>query len=84
VKRTKRTFLELETLEDRWVPANVTFVSGFLIIGPSSGEPALNLTVTQSATTANTFTVKDGTSTLGTFIFPSRNYLGLMLTHRPV
>jgi hypothetical protein len=65
VKRNKRTFLELETLEDRWVPANVTFVSGFLIIGPSSGEAAMKLTVTQTA--ANSFKVVDGAATLGTF-----------------
>jgi hypothetical protein len=65
VKRNKRTFLELERLEDRWVPANVQFVSGFLIIGPSSGETAMKLTVKQSS--ANHFTVTDGASTLGTF-----------------
>jgi hypothetical protein len=65
VKRNNRTFLELETLENRWLPASVTFVSGYLIIQPSSGEAALNLTVTQSS--PNHFTVKDGASTLGTF-----------------
>jgi hypothetical protein len=65
VKRNKRTFLNLEALEDRWVPATVQFTSGYLFISPSSGESALSLTVTQ--TTPNAFSVQDKTSTLGTF-----------------
>jgi hypothetical protein len=55
----------VEQLEERWVPATVQFVSGSLFIRPSTGEAALKLTVTQPA--ANTFTVKDGASSLGTY-----------------
>jgi hypothetical protein len=65
MKRNKRTFLELEKLEDRWVPANVQFVSGYLIISPSPGEAALKLTLKQTA--ANTFSVTDQGKSLGTF-----------------
>jgi len=65
MKTRKRAFLSVEFLEDRWVPANVSFNSGYLIIGPSSGETAMNLTVLQSS--ANKFTVTDNLSTLGTY-----------------
>jgi hypothetical protein len=64
--QSKRRFTpSVEPLENRWVPANVQFVSGFLLISPSSGEAALNLRLTQTA--PNNFSVKDGASTLGTF-----------------
>jgi hypothetical protein len=65
MKPKKRTLPSLELLEGRWLPANVTFVSGYLFIGPSSGETAMKLTAKQSS--ANHFTVTDGASTLGTF-----------------
>jgi S-layer protein len=65
MSKRRRAHLRVEILEDRWVPANVRLASGYLLISPSAGESALNLTVQQTA--ANTFTVKDGASTLGTY-----------------
>jgi hypothetical protein len=67
MKQKRRAHLAVEQLEQRWVPANVKFVSGYLLISPSAGEAALNLTVVQSATTANTFTVTDQGKTLGSY-----------------
>src|SRR5689334_18869983 len=65
MKSKRRARLAVEQLEQRWVPASVRFISGGLYISPSTGEPALNLTVTQTA--PNTFSVKDGASSLGTY-----------------
>jgi hypothetical protein len=65
MRTRRRARLQVERLESRWVPATVQFVSGFLFIRPSTGEAALNLAVTQTA--PNTFSVKDGASTLGTY-----------------
>jgi hypothetical protein len=61
----RRTRLYVEPLEDRWVPATVRLSGGYLLISPSTGEAALTLTAKQTA--ANTFSVKDGASSLGTF-----------------
>jgi hypothetical protein len=57
----------LQTLRrpDTCHPASVRLTNGYLIIGPSTGEAALQLTATQPA--ANTFTVKDGASSLGSY-----------------
>jgi hypothetical protein len=65
-REKRRALLALEQLENRWVPASVTFFNGNLVIGPSSGELAMNLTVTQTGV-ANTFSVTDNGKTLGTY-----------------
>jgi hypothetical protein len=65
MRKHRRTRLCVEPLEDRLVPATVRFVSGTLFITPSTGEAALTLTAKQTA--ANTFSVKDGATTLGPF-----------------
>ena len=48
---------KLEVLEDRWVPATISYYNGLLSI---TGQTNL-LAITQTAT-PNTFTVKDGTT----------------------
>ncbi len=65
--KQRRSWLRVEQLESRLVPASVHFVAGTLSIGLSPGEPALNLLVMQTA--ANTFQVTDngGASNVGTF-----------------
>jgi hypothetical protein len=60
-----RANLGLELLEDRLVPANVTFVNGTLLISASQGELALALTVQQTA--VNTFQVTDHATLMATF-----------------
>jgi hypothetical protein len=65
MKQKRRVRIAVEQLEQRWVPATVRFVSGYLLISPSSGESAMNLTVKQA--TVNSFTVTDGASGLGTY-----------------
>src|SRR5437899_1813528 len=60
-----RARLNLEHLEDRWVPASVLLINGTLLISPSPGEAALTLTVRQTA--ANAFTVTDQGTLLGPF-----------------
>jgi len=67
MKRKRRTFLGIEQLEDRSVPATISFTNGNLFISnPTPGGTGLtNLTVTQSA--ANTFDVSDNGKVIGTF-----------------
>ncbi len=54
----------LEVLEDRFVPATLHFVNGILSI--TGTVPAGTLTITQNATTANSFAVQEtGSSSFG-------------------
>ncbi len=57
MKRGPRTFLSLECLEDRWVPATVRLINSYLLV--SSQTAALTLTQTAH----NQFSVQDGTTT---------------------
>src|SRR5262249_50629726 len=59
--------LTLEQLENRLVPASVSFYSGNLVITPSAGELSMNLALTQTAGTANKFSVTDHGSSVGTY-----------------
>src|SRR5690242_1956483 len=66
MRQKNRVPLYLEALEDRWVPATVRFINGTLFISnPLVTGGSASLTVTQTAN--NTFQVKDGATTLGTY-----------------
>jgi hypothetical protein len=66
MKQKNRVPLCLEMLEDRWVPATVRFINGNLFVSnPAITAGKSTLTLTQS--TPNSWTVKDGGSSLGTY-----------------
>jgi hypothetical protein len=68
MKKRRRPVLFFDQLEDRCVPATVHLVGGQLLISnPVVTSGASSLTITQSATTSNTFTVKDGSTNAGTY-----------------
>ncbi len=64
----RRVFLAVEQLEDRWVPARIAYANGVLAITNLTSVTPAALTIQQSATTPNTFSVTDGTGT-STFTF---------------
>jgi len=68
----RRAFLALEELESRWVPATIHFGNGTLsitnLVSTGAPGPTTTLTILQSAATANTFSVFDGTGA-STFTF---------------
>jgi hypothetical protein len=66
LREKRRGLLALEQLENRLVPASVTYFNGNLVITPSAGELAMNLTVKQTGV-SNTFSVTDNGKNLGTY-----------------
>jgi hypothetical protein len=68
MKKPRRRFLFLERLEDRCVPATTRLLgSQLLISSPAVTAGATSVTITQSATALNTFTVTDGGKSNGTY-----------------
>jgi hypothetical protein len=78
MKKRRGVLLSLEALEARWVPATVRLLGSLLDARNAAiTAGATSVTITQSATTPNTFTVKDGLTPLGTYTGVSAiNYTG--------
>jgi hypothetical protein len=78
--RNRPVRLRLEALEDRWCPSlTVQNVSGYLIISgtPVGTNAAGGLLIQGTAAHTNNFTIKDGSSFLGTYQVTGNLYLNL-------
>ena len=81
MKPKKRAPLALEHLEDRWAPATVQFFNGTLFVSNPTVPATTGVVLTQTA--ANTFSVRDNGTPLGTYAGVGNiNYTGSNLADK--